>query len=84
MELAIELDDEDMLVTVEEIDEETVTVDANHELAGLDLHFAGKVIDIRDATPEELEHGHAHFDDEPCEGPEGFEGYDDEEEDEEE
>ena len=66
LELEIELDEVDLLVTVEEITDETVTVDANHELAGLDLHFSGKVLSIRDATEEEIEHGHAHFDDQ-CE-----------------
>ena len=65
-ELEIELDGVELLVTVEEIGEEAITVDANHELAGLGLHFAGKVLAIRDATPEEIEHGHAHFDDASC------------------
>ncbi len=35
-------------------------VDANHPLAGQTLTFDGKIEDIRDATEEELEHGHAH------------------------
>ncbi|OZB57436.1 MAG: peptidylprolyl isomerase, partial [Halothiobacillus sp. 14-56-357] len=34
--------------------------DANHELAGETLHFDVVVKDIRDATAEEIEHGHAH------------------------
>ena len=42
------------------INEETVTVDVNHLLADQDLHFTGKVIEVRDATAEELEHGHVH------------------------
>jgi FKBP-type peptidyl-prolyl cis-trans isomerase SlyD len=67
MELDLELEEEEIVVTVEELNDETVVVDANHELAGLNLHFHGKVLAIRDATAEELEHGHAHFDDEPCE-----------------
>lgn len=49
-----------MLVTVTEVDEEWVTVDGNHELAGRHLRFELKVADIRPATPEELEHGHVH------------------------
>lgn len=36
------------------LDAETVTVDGNHPLAGETLHFTGKVIDVRQATPEEL------------------------------
>lgn len=41
-------------------DEDTVTVDFNHPLAGKDLVFEIKVTDLRPATPEELEHGHIH------------------------
>lgn len=37
-----------------------VTLDANHELAGQDLTFDVEVTEIRDATREELDHGHVH------------------------
>lgn len=37
-----------------------VRMDFNHPMAGNVLHFAGKVIDVRAATAEELSHGHAH------------------------
>jgi FKBP-type peptidyl-prolyl cis-trans isomerase SlyD len=47
-------------VVITEISEETVTVDGNHEMAGMDLTFEVEVIDIRDATEEEISHGHAH------------------------
>lgn len=46
--------------TVVEIKDEAVVMDFNHPLAGQDLNFTGKVIEIRDATPEEIEHGHVH------------------------
>jgi len=36
------------------------TIDANHPLADMNLHFDVKVVDVRDATPDELAHGHAH------------------------
>lgn len=36
------------------------TIDANHPLAGMTLHFEGKVESVREATEEELSHGHAH------------------------
>lgn len=44
-----------LVVRVVEIDDDTVTVDANHPLAGVALHFDVTVVDIRDATPEEIE-----------------------------
>lgn len=43
------------VVTVVEVDDEQVTVDANHPLAGETLYFDVEIIDVRDATPEELE-----------------------------
>lgn len=39
---------------------EAVTIDFNHPMAGKALHFRGEVISIRQATEEELEHGHVH------------------------
>lgn len=41
-------------------DEKQVLVDGNHPLAGATLRFQVEVREIRDATPEEREHGHAH------------------------
>jgi FKBP-type peptidyl-prolyl cis-trans isomerase SlyD len=43
-----------------DIKEDVVVMDFNHPLAGQDLHFDGKVEDIRDASAEELSHGHIH------------------------
>ena len=39
---------------------ETVKMDFNHPLAGHQLHFSGEVIEVREASEEELTHGHAH------------------------
>jgi FKBP-type peptidyl-prolyl cis-trans isomerase SlyD len=48
------------VVTVTEVGLDSVTIDANHPLAGVALNFAVEVVDVRDATPEELSHGHVH------------------------
>jgi FKBP-type peptidyl-prolyl cis-trans isomerase SlyD len=53
-------DDGSQIVTVVNIAGEDVTIDANHPLAGETLHFDVKVLNIREATGEELEHGHVH------------------------
>ena len=49
-----------VVVTVKQVEGDTVTVDGNHPLAGVTLNFEVIVMDIRDATAEELEHGHVH------------------------
>ena len=49
-----------MILKVVEVGDEDVTVDANHELAGVTLHFAVEVIAVRPAEPEEIDHGHVH------------------------
>ena len=47
-------------VTVTEVGQDSVTVDGNHPLAGVDLFFEVEVVEVRQATPEELQHGHVH------------------------
>ena len=47
-------------VTVVAVTDEIVTVDGNHSLAGKNLHFDVSIEDVRDASVEELEHGHVH------------------------
>lgn len=42
------------------IEGETVTMDFNHPLAEKTLMFQGKILKIREATPEEIAHGHVH------------------------
>lgn len=53
------------LITVVEVTNDAVTVDANHPLAGKDLTFLVEVTSRRDATSEEISHGHAHSDSHP-------------------
>jgi FKBP-type peptidyl-prolyl cis-trans isomerase SlyD len=43
-----------------EIEEDSILMDFNHPLAGKNMHFKGEVVGIRDATSEELAHGHVH------------------------
>jgi FKBP-type peptidyl-prolyl cis-trans isomerase SlyD len=47
-------------LTVAKIDGDDITVDPNHPLSGKTLHFSGSVIEVREATEEELTHGHVH------------------------
>ena len=49
-----------MFARIEKVDEQSVRLDFNHPLAGKDLHFSVKVVNLRDATDEEIEHGHVH------------------------
>ncbi|WP_433754489.1 FKBP-type peptidyl-prolyl cis-trans isomerase [Nocardia sp. CA-135398] len=53
-------DGESQIVTVRRVDGDEVTIDANHPLAGQRLHFTVKIVDVRNATDEELAHGHPH------------------------
>ncbi|GGP18176.1 FKBP-type peptidyl-prolyl cis-trans isomerase [Silvimonas iriomotensis] len=49
-----------MLFRVTEINGNEVTVDANHPFAGMTIRFVGKVTDVREASDEEIAHGHVH------------------------
>jgi FKBP-type peptidyl-prolyl cis-trans isomerase SlyD len=53
-------DGQELVVTVAKVEQDLVTVDGNHPLAGVRLNFDVTVMDIREATDEELEHGHVH------------------------
>lgn len=48
------------IVTVTEVTEESVKVDANHALAGQNLHFEVEIMEVREATADEISHGHVH------------------------
>ena len=52
--------DRGQVVTVTKVGLDSVTVDGNHPLAGVELNFAVEVTDVRDASAEELSHGHVH------------------------
>lgn len=61
--LEMQLEDQEgnpMYARVDEMTEESVRLDFNHPLAGKELHFDVKVVNLRPATEEELDHGHPH------------------------
>jgi FKBP-type peptidyl-prolyl cis-trans isomerase SlyD len=49
-----------MSVVITKLENDEVTVDGNHPLAGQTLHFAIEITEVREASPEELAHGHVH------------------------
>lgn len=53
-------DGKQMPFTINKVEGEDITIDFNHPLAGKNLEFAVELVDIRDATEEELNHGHVH------------------------
>ena len=48
------------IIEVKSIDGDKIIVDGNHPMAGQTLHFDVEVTDVREATKDELEHGHVH------------------------
>ena len=63
--MQLESQDQDgnaFLVNVIKIEDDKITVDANHPLAGQTLHFSVSIESIRKAEAEELSHGHVHAD----------------------
>jgi len=61
LELSVPDDDgEEVEAWVAHIDDEVVTIDFNHPFAGKTLRFEIEILEIREATPEEIAHGHAH------------------------
>lgn len=53
-------DQREVLFTIVDIDGDQVTIDANHPLAGETLNFDVEVMGVREATAEEVDHGHVH------------------------
>jgi len=68
MEFQAELPDGEgaQMVRITDVDGDNVTVDGNHPLAGQQLNFDVAIVGVREATEEELEHGHVHGDEECC------------------
>lgn len=55
-----------MIITISKIEGDKVTIDGNHPLAGITLHYKVHIVDVRDATEEEMTHGHIHAHGESC------------------
>ncbi len=60
MEFHAQTEHGQQVVMVTKVEGETVTVDGNHPLAGKNLHFEIEITDVREASAEELDHGHVH------------------------
>ena len=60
MQFQAETSDGVQVVRIAKVDGDDVTIDGNHPLAGERLNFDVNVMDVRDASAEELEHGHVH------------------------
>ena len=60
MQFQAQTDDGVQIVTVKSVEGDNVIVDANFPLAGQDLTFDVEIVEIREASAEELEHGHVH------------------------
>jgi FKBP-type peptidyl-prolyl cis-trans isomerase SlyD len=61
MQFVAEDDDGELVpIWIAGVEGDVVVVDRNHPLAGVTLNFDVQVVDVRDASPEELEHGHPH------------------------
>lgn len=60
MQFQARTDDGMRLFTVAAVVGDMVTLDGNHPLADQTLHFEVQIVGVREATPEELEHGHVH------------------------
>ncbi|CAG9296649.1 FKBP-type peptidyl-prolyl cis-trans isomerase [Celerinatantimonas diazotrophica] len=60
MQFRATTDNGEQTVMVLEVQDEEVVIDGNHPLAGMDLFFNVRIEQVRDATEEELQHGHVH------------------------
>lgn len=60
MQIQLQTDDGPRLVTVVKVGSSVVDVDLNHPFAGKSLVFAIELLEVREASAEELAHGHAH------------------------
>ncbi|RUO57887.1 FKBP-type peptidyl-prolyl cis-trans isomerase [Pseudidiomarina insulisalsae] len=62
MQFRASTDNGEQSVIIVEVNDDQVTVDGNHPLAGVSLNFDVEVVEVRDADQSELDHGHVHSD----------------------
>lgn len=60
MQFQVESPQGPAVVVVTKVEDDGITVDQNHPLAGVRLTFEVEIVSIREATPEEVDHGHVH------------------------
>lgn len=60
MQFHTQSDDGMQVVTVVGVDGDNITIDGNHPLAGKTLHFDVEIVGVREASAEEISHGHVH------------------------
>ena len=60
MQVQLDTDRGPAIAVVTKIENEVVTLDLNHPLAGMTLHFDVEITDVRAANKDEIEHGHVH------------------------
>jgi len=65
-QLRASTDQGEQTVIVIDVNDDEITVDGNHPLAGIDLKFDVEILEVRDATEEELAHGHVHAEGSSC------------------
>lgn len=66
MQFRATTDEGEQTVIVVGVEEDSITVDGNHPLAGIPLTFDVEIVEVREPTEEELSHGHVHADGSSC------------------
>ena len=60
MQIQLDTESGPAIATIVNMEEDVITLDLNHPLAGTTLNFDVEVVEVRDATKQELDHGHVH------------------------
>lgn len=60
LQIQIDTNQGPQIAVITKVEGDDVTIDMNHPLAGMDLSFDVEIVNVREATQEEIEHGHVH------------------------